>query len=340
MLGGCSPAEEPAAAEEEVVTEIEEAAEVAEVEEPVEETAGLKTFNWAFVAEPDTLDPHKTGTVVSVTVLNLIGSSLVSVDANGKYHPYLAESWVVSEDGLTYTFKLREDVLFHDGTPLTAGDIVYTYNRALYPETASPGAGPALGPIETIQALDDYTVEFILSTPYFPFLFALSGSGYMMPLSQAYVEANGDDYTARNPMSVGPYRFAEWVTVDYVLLEKNPDFNWGPENWENTGPWYIDYLNFQIIPEQATILAGLEAGEIDYSPVGAKDLEIFESMDFDILEQPQPGLRPYIAFQTTAAPLDDINVRKAFNMAINREAALQLLAQGNGVVQYGPMSPS
>ena len=80
--------------------------------------------------------------------------------------------------------------------------------------------------------------------------------------------------------------------------------------------------------------------KIDYSAVEPRDLELFQSEDYVILEQPQPGLRPYIAFQTSVAPLDDINVRKALNMAINREAALQLLEQGNGVVQYGPLSPS
>ena len=355
VLGGCSPAEEPAAveevpAEEEVVTEAEEEvseepAQEAEVEEPVEEpqaeeAAEPKTLIWAFSSEPDTLDPHKTGTAASNYVMNFIGASLVDVDENGEYHPYLAESWEISEDGLTYTFKLREDVLFHDGTPFTAEDLVYTYNRALDPEIASTVAGPTLEPVESIQALDDYTLEFVLTAPYFPFLYNLSAAGYLMPLSQAYVEANGDDYLGRYPMSVGPYKFVEWVTADYVLVERNPDFNWGVETWGNTGPWGIDYIKFQIIPEQSTVLAGLEAGEIDYTAVEARDLEIFENMDFNILEQPQPGLRPYITFQTTAAPLDDINVRKALNMAINREAALQLLEQGNGVVQYGPLSPS
>ena len=164
---------------------------------------------------------------------------------------------------MTYTFKLRQDVLFHDGTPLVAENIAFmpiTEHWIL--KSLSPAAGPALGPVESIQALDDYTLEFVLSAPYFPFLFGLcAGSGYLMPLSQAYVEANGDDYIGRNPMSVGPYKFVEWVTADYVLLEKNPDFNWGAENWGNQGPWNIDYIKFQVIPEQATILAGLEAGE-------------------------------------------------------------------------------
>ena len=350
VLAGCGTSEEPAAAEEVPAAEEAPAAEAEEVvEEPAAEEAVAEeaeaaaeptTFVFAISTDPDTLDPHKTGAGISNQVMTFIGSSLISVDGDGKFYPYLAESWDVSEDGLTYTFKLREGVLFHDGTPLTAGDIAFTYNRALDPEIASPAAGPALGPIESIQALDDYTVEFVLSASYFPFLFGLAGSGYMMPLSQAYVEANGDDYIGRNPMSVGPYKFVEWVTADYVLLEKNPDFNWGAEDWGNTGPWNIDYLNFQIIPEQATILAGLEAGEVDFSLVEAKDLELFQSEDYVVLEQPQPGLRPYIAFQTSVAPLDDINVRKALNMAINREAALQLLEQGNGVVQYGPLSPS
>ena len=340
ILTGCGKTEEPAAVEEAPAAEEAVAEEEAVEEAVVEETAEPTTFSWAIQTDPDTLDPHKTGAAVSDYVMSFIGSSLVALDTDGSYKPYLAKSWEISEDGLTYTFTLRDDVLFQDGTSLTAGDLAFTYNRALDPETASPSAGPMLGPVASIQALDDYTLEFVLETPFFPFLYGLTSAGYLMPLSQAYVEANGDDYIARNPMSVGPYKMSEWVTGEYVLLEKNPDFNWGPETWGNTGPWHIDYIKFPIIPEQSTTVAGVEAGEIDLSPVEAKDLELFQSDSFDILEQPQQGLRPYIALQTTSAPLDDINVRKALNMAINREAVLQLLEQGNGVVQYGPLSPS
>ena len=343
VLSGCGKTEEPAAAEEAPSTEVQEetaAEEPVSEEAKVEEVAELTTFIYAIPSGPDTLDPHKTAAAPSNLIMSHIGASLLSADDEGNLYPYLAESWEISEDGLTYTFKLRQDVLFHDGTPLVAKDFVYAYNRALDPEIGSPGAGPALGPVASVEALDDYTLEFVLSAPYYPFLFNLCSAGYLMPLSQAYLDANGDDYLGRNPMSVGPYKFVEWVTGDYVLLERNPDFNWGPENWGNTGPWNIDFIKFSIIPEQATILAGLEAGEIDFSPIEPKDLELFQSDDYSILEQSQPGLRPYITFQTSVAPFDDINVRKAFNMAINREIALNILEQGNGIVQYGPLSPS
>ena len=365
LLAACQPAaeepapeepaaEEPAAAAEEPVAEEaaaeepaseEPVAEEAAAEEPASEEAGSDasgTFVFAVTAEPDTLDPAKTGASISDQVLYFLGCSLITYDADGNYVPYVAESWDVSEDGLTYVFHLRDDVKYHNGDPVTAQDFAWEYTRALDPETVSPSAGPSLGDVASVTALDDTTLEIVLGSPNFPFLFALSDPGYMQPINQAYFEEIGEEAYARQPMGCGPYMFESWETGSLVTLTRNPDFNWGPAGaWENTGPWYIETIEFQIIPEQSTISAGLESGEIDAANITQIDKQYMETLDnLNIEGYLQPGLRPYVTINVSHFPFDDLRVRQALNMAINREAAVQVLVQGDGVVQNGPLSPA
>jgi len=247
LLGACASAATEAPAEEAPTEEapVEEApAEETSVEEaPAAETV----MKLAISTDPDTLDPHLTGAGISSLVMGFVGISLIYVDDEGIYYPYLAESWDVSEDGLTYTFHLRTDVTFHNGDPVTAQDVAFTYTRALDPELASPAAGPMLGSVTEVVALDDATVQFTLAAPYYPFLFALSDPSYLMVMSQSYVEEMGEDL-GRHPMSAGRYIFSEWITGEKVVLERNPDFNWGPACWQNTGPWAIDNLSSSSFP--------------------------------------------------------------------------------------------
>ena len=343
LLNACAPAlNEPVNEQETTAQSISEnepkisEEETDLLEEPAKE--GPEIFVWGETLEPDTLDPHKTAAGAAYLVMRLLGSTLVYLDQEGIYQPYLAESWEVSEDGLTYTFNLRQDVFFHDGTPLTAADLAFTYQRAVDPETASPFSASMLGPLLSIKAADDYTLVFTLGTPYYPFLYGLSVGGYMMPLSQTYVEENGEDYLGRYPMSVGPYKFVEWKTGEHILLEKNPDFNWGPKSWGNPGPWAIDQIEMLYIPDESTIIAGLEAGAIDFAAIETKDIKLFTELGFEVIDTPLPGLCPYITLQTSTEPLNDLNVRRALNLAINHQAALQLLEQGKGIEQNGPLS--
>ncbi len=351
-LTACQPAavETPAAeATEEETVATEEVASPEEAAAPAEETAPAAeeskvggTLVYAVTAEPDTLDPAKTGAAVSDIIMGTIGCSLVTYDTEGNIVPYVASSWEVTEDGLTYTFHLRDDVKYHNGKTVTAQDFAFEYLRALDPETASPSTGPQLGNVDSITALDDTTLEIKLASANYPFLFSLGDPGYMQPVKQEDFEAMGADAFGRVPIGCGPYKFVEWETGSKLTVERNPDFNWGPADaWQNTGPWNIESIEFRVIPEIATITAGLESGEIHVAAITQTDKEYLETLDTVNIESSlQPGLRPYIAINTAHAPFDDINVRKAFNMAIDREAALQVLVNGEGEVQYGPLSPA
>jgi peptide/nickel transport system substrate-binding protein len=298
------------------------------------------TFRIASSAEPDTLDPALTSSGVSISILQFIGASLVWMNSDLTYEPYLAESWTVSDDGLIWDFRLRQDVKYPDGTPFTANDYAFTFTRALDPDVASSGTGSMLGNVTSVEAVDDYTLRFTLSAPYAPLLYSLCDTGYMLPINQTIFESIGADNFGRAPVSVGPFVFKEWVTGEKVVLERNPDFTWGPASWENQGPAYIQTLEFDIIPEYSTILAGLEAGEIDAASVEAQDVDrLVGTGSFDILTSRQQGISPYVSLNVSKAPFDDVRVRKAFNLAVDKDALLQVVLEGKGTVQYGFLSP-
>lgn len=313
-------------------------------QEAIEEEISLPgggTFVWALTQEPQTLDSSKAAMAVEDTVMQFTGGSLVWLAEGGVYVPYLAESWTTSEDGLVWEFKLREDVQFQDGNPLTAGDYVWTLNRAIDPDTGSPAAGPMLGPVASIEQVDDYSFRINLSQPNFPILYGLSDPGYLQPISKAAFEAMGEEAYTRDPVSVGPFCVNEWVTGTRILLERNPDYNWGPATLKNQGAYLLDFIEFRILPEYATIVAGMESGEIDYAYASfqQKDIDALKGTGmFDVFEAYQQGIRPYITLNVSKPPFDDLLVRKAINLGIDRQALLNVAEQGNGIVQYGPIS--
>ena len=271
--------------------------------------------------------------------MRYMGASLVYKDVENNYVPWLAERWEATPDGLTWTFFLRKDIKFQDGTPLTANDFVYTFQRALDPATASPAAGQMLAQVDKLEAPDKYTFKVTLKEPYFPFLDNIAGPDYMQPLSKAAVEKYGDDY-GRNPVVAGPYKLKEWVTGDHITLERNPEYAWQPP-YAHQGPRYIQEITFRTIPEIATLVAALEAGEVDYADLDAQYIDRIEATgNFNILEYVSTSTGPYVAFNITKPPFDDLKVRQAINYAIDRQTLIDVILKGKGVIQYGPLSPS
>jgi peptide/nickel transport system substrate-binding protein len=141
-------------------------------------------------------------------------------------------------------------------------------------------------------------------------------------------------------MGVGPFKFKEWVTDDKVVLERNPDFVWGPEGTRG-GPTYIETLEFRIVPEYATQVIGLEAGEIDFAQLEVKDVEHIENTgQFQVFTALRRGIGPMVLLNTEQPPFDDVRVRQAFNMALDRETLIKVVLLGQAIPQYGPISPS
>lgn len=305
--------------------------------EPTAGPAAGGTLVHVLNGEPDSLDPHQTVRQDAWSIMRFVHSSLVLQDPEGNYVPYLAESWEMSEDGLTWTFHLKEGVTFHDGTPLTAQDVAWTYTRAKDP--ANPGAaGAALAAVESFEATDDSTVVMHLPQPFFPLLTSLSDPAFFGILSQDAVE--GSEEYGRAPVGSGPYMFKEWVTGEKIVLERNPDFDWGPE-YAHAGPGYLDEIEFRVIPETATQVVSMEAGEVHVSAVSPNDVEIIQQTGlFTLYDVFQPGTGPFLQFNTTRPPLDDARVRQALSMAIDRDVVVKVATKGQAVPQYGPLSPA
>jgi peptide/nickel transport system substrate-binding protein len=290
------------------------------------------------IASADTLDPHMSGDGNAMLVSQLLGATLVAKNLEGKYIPYLAESWKSSADGLTWDFALRKDVKFHNGTPMTAKDYVWTIQRLLDPATKATQAG-RMRAVTSVEAVDDYTLRMKLGAPYPVLLEQLSNTAVVQPLSKAAVEKAGDQF-GRQPVGVGPYVFKEWRTGERIVIERNPDYKWGPAIGQNTGPYYIQTIEFRILPEPATVLAALEAGDVDFAPVQVQDLKrVQESKKFQIIEALTSGHLPSVYFNLAKPVFADLRVRQALNAAVDRNALIKIVAQGAAVAQYGPLSP-
>ena len=298
------------------------------------------TLRIALPSDVTSLDLHKTSRGDDALVVGQwFNATLVTQNADGEYIPYLAESWEFSDDGLMWTFHLRDDVMFHNGDPVTAHDFVWTYERALDPDLASPGTGRRLNGM-TFEAPDDYTLVFNFPAPAISLLQFVNW-GYMAPMSQRAVEELGAEYEL-NPVGTGPYKVVEVRPGEGVAMERWDDYNWGPEFFDgaNTGPYNFDRIEFSILPEEATRIAALESGDIDYvngisNPL---DVAILEAAGVTVQQAPFGQVR-MIYIQNNVPPFDDARVRQALNYSVNREEITQIVTDGADKISRGPISP-
>jgi len=290
-----------------------------------------------FEMEVDTLDISKA--MGGMNVLEYIGASLLALDPETlEVVPYLAESWTVSDDGLVYEFKLRDDVTFHNGTPLTAEDYVWTIQRMMDPEIGSNCGFLVYSSVSEAEAVDEHTLRITLSAPDYYFIYKMTMSSCQQPMSKAYAEEVGDEGLATNPIGVGPFRFASWEPGVKVVLERNPDFVWGPPHTHG-GPPYIETLEIHGIVDHATRLAALEAGEMDLTEITSEDVErLLSTGQFQILELLPGSGADSVFMNVSKPPFDDIRVRRALNMAIDRDLLIEVMFAGDAEPMTGILS--
>ncbi|MCD8510544.1 MAG: ABC transporter substrate-binding protein [Bacillus sp. (in: Bacteria)] len=289
--------------------------------------------------EPDTLDIHKTSMGITTQVATHFGSSLLAVNPEtNEVEPYLAEDFTVSDDGLVLTFTLREGVVFHDGTPLTAERYKETFERILDPDTGAAAVASFVGEVSSVSAPDDRTFVIELVQPSAPFIRNLAQSTYLQPLPIAAVGEAGNDF-GRKPVGVGPWVVEDWVTGQPISLVRNEDFNWAQSFFDNDGKPYPDRLEYRFITDPQTLLAALDSGSIDIAHnVSARDAQRYRNHDdFYVIEAELQGLGLFLQMNLENEILQDLEVRKALNKAINKDVLIESILSGEGSPAYGPL---
>ncbi|MDQ7842199.1 MAG: ABC transporter substrate-binding protein [Armatimonadota bacterium] len=287
------------------------------------------TLRIGMESAPTTMDAALSTDLYSQQVYSHVLEGLVMLDPQGGLQPALAESWTPSADGKIWTFKLRQNVRFHDGTEFTADDVKYTIDRILNPETRSPQRG-SLAQISLVEAVDRHTVRITTRAPFVPILTNLATSAYILP--RAAHSRLGREF-ARRPVGTGPYRWVEWVPEERIVLEANPDYYAGRPS--------LDRLIFRFIPEASVRLAELESGGLDLiAGIPAQDLRRLRvSLLVNLHEVVGTNYR-LLAFNTSVKPFDDVRVRQAIAHAIDKQKIVDVVWPGRGVVAEGPIPPT
>jgi peptide/nickel transport system substrate-binding protein len=268
------------------------------------------------IQEPDSLNPWLSGLVVAYEVQNMIYDPLTRVDPNGNHVPALAkevpslDNGGISADLTTYTYTLRDDVLWHDGTPFTADDVVFTYQAIADP---SVNAISRLGfdLIESVSAVDAHTVEFKLNGPSGTFL---ETWGYRAILPKHKFEGQDMNTTELNrapTVGTGPYKFVRWATGDRIVVERN-------DSYYREGA-YLDGITYLIVPNSDTLLTMLQTEEIDMRFVlSAEHVAIAKGYtDYDVLSTPAHSYF-HITINLNDPVLSDKRVRQALTYGINK----------------------
>ncbi|TIQ56907.1 MAG: peptide ABC transporter substrate-binding protein [Mesorhizobium sp.] len=304
-------------------------------------------YNRGSAAESESLDPHKTSTIYEANILRDLFQGLTMQDAKANLIPGAAESWTVSDDGTVYTFKLRKGAVWSDGAPVTADDFVYAFQRLEDPATGAEYAS-MLYPVKNaeevntkkakpeemgVKAIDANTLEVTLKAPT-PYFLEMLTHQATYPVSKASIEKLGADWIKPgNLVSNGAYTLAEWVPNDHIKLVKNPKF------WD-AATVKLDVVNYIPTEDRSSAMKRFEAGELDsYDDLPTEQLADLKAKFGDqIRVGPYLGTY-YFAIKTDKAPWDNVELRNAISMAVDRDFLAEKVWQNSMLPGYSMVPP-
>lgn len=298
------------------------------------ESASEKEIVFGLAAEPISLDPAMAVDKESYKVIENLFEGLVRLkpDLSG-VEPALADRWETSEDGLTWTFHLRRNVLFHDGTPMNAESVLFSLNRQIDPEHPFFRKDYSYGRIpfqfvESISAVNDFTVRFQLTKAYAPFLHVLAMEPARI-ISPSALTKHDRDFCDR-PVGTGPFRFQNWVEGKQLELVRFDDYH-GKKA-------HVEQLTIRFVSGDTERFHEFQSGRLDVvDRLDPRDFKNVAKLP-DVELERGPGLEMlYIAFNTRKEPFDDVRVRRAFNLAINKDKLVKLLFQDLASPAHGPL---
>ncbi|WP_414703632.1 peptide-binding protein [Pseudalkalibacillus sp. SCS-8] len=273
--------------------------------------------------------------ISSSDISGWIYDGLVVFDENLEPQPDLAKEWKTSDDGLVWTIKLHEGVKFHDGEPLTADDVVFTYEIPLHEDYTGPRAS-SFEKIEKVEAVDDTTVKMTLSEPYAPFMDSLTYG--ILPehiLGDVPVKELGEhEFNTKNPIGSGPFKFEEWKEGQYVKVTAFEDYFEGRPN--------LDSITYKIVPDANALMAQIANGDVHQASVQSPDLETAKKLEEEgkiVLSTDLALSYTYIGWNQKNELFQDEKVRQALTHAIDRETMISAVLNGDGEVAHAPSSP-
>ena len=290
-------------------------------------------------AEPTCLDPHVGGNYPQALISSQYLEPLVGRDDKGAATPWLAEEWSVSEDGLTWDFTLKSDVVFTDGTPFDAEAVKANIEHLQNPDTGSSTGYLAVAKVTEVEVVDDTHARLHLSAPDSALLESLS-----MPwtaIESPAGIARGMDENCAAPIGTGPFVVEEWVPQQHVTLTRNDDYATPSAQFENTGAAHLEKIEWRFIPDAATRQAALTSGEVNVidNPLPS-DIVAAEAAGIEHIDAPRPGSVNRIELNAGQAPFDDVKVREAFIRAADPNPGIESLYLGTAKRSYSPLGSS
>lgn len=292
----------------------------------------------AVTSEPSSLDPQGPPSSGLSLVLPYLFDTLVVRSTDNTLHPLLAESWETAQDGLSVTMRLQEDAVFHDGNAVDAAAVKYTFDRFKTVGTSSP-IYIGIQEIESVEVVEERTVRFRFASPSPTFWSTISMpyAAIISPASVAMAERDG----AAHIVGSGPFVLSSWESGRSLVMVRNPDYAWGPEIVENTGPPFLESVAFRIIPDATMQLTALAAGEVDVVFINRPEHRAqLEHNTEIVLEEAVLNSLIYLGFNCAKAPLDEVTVRQALAHAVDKQEIVDLALGGMGERAFAPLPPT
>jgi peptide/nickel transport system substrate-binding protein len=301
----------------------------------------LATVRFGSAAADDhTYDPRITMTGTEEQIIVHVFDRLIAVADDNSLQPFLAKSWEVAADFRSVTLQLRDDVIFHDGTPFNAAAVKFTFDTIIDPSTGSMGAIDVIGPYVGSDILAPHTIQMRYRTPFPRLLFALADNKASI-VSPSAARSLGIAGFGQAPVGTGPFRFVSWKKGVEVILERNPRYGWGPA-FLPAGPPRVGRLLHRFVPHTPTRISALDAGELDICEQ-APPLDIRRmttTSRYRSLIGNSLGVPFGFSLNSSRGPFSDLRVRRAFMHCVNRAWISENLFFGIVKPAWGPLAAS
>ncbi|MFQ6050063.1 MAG: peptide-binding protein [Candidatus Hydrothermarchaeota archaeon] len=286
------------------------------------------TLVWGSIGDAKILNEILASDSASVDICGLVYDRLIGIDPKTlEPYPRMAESWNISEDGLTYTFHLKKGIKFHDGHEFTAEDVKFTYDTFKDPNTNAPNQADVAN-LESVEIIDNYTVAFHLKKPDCAFLIA-TGYGILPAHLLKGVDINTAEFNTR-PIGTGPFKFKEWIPDDHITVVAFDDYY--------DGRPYLDQIIYKVVPDAIVLQEQLYTGEVDVTTIEPDQVPRFlENPNIDVYVYDTLAYG-YIGFNLKNEFFKDIRVREAIAHAIDKKTIVQEVFFGYGEECNVPMA--